>query len=173
MVRSKKGNGPEPSEFEESMGDVRPMKGRDKLRPTPAPRRPAPQSESQSPRFEVTQFGEKVEGHARGIDRKQLQRLKKGEFPVEERLDMHGLDTTTAQRALRQTCERAYEGSQRCVLVVHGRGLHSPDEAVLKEALHGWLTEPPLAQRVMAFASALDRDGGPGATYVLLRRARR
>jgi DNA-nicking Smr family endonuclease len=36
----------------------------------------------------------------------------------------------------------------------------------------GWLTSPPLAARVMAFASALPRDGGAGACYVLLRRVR-
>ena len=43
---------------------------------------------------------------------------------------------------------------------------------VLKEALLGWLCEPPLDRLVMAFASAVPEDGGTGATYVLLRRKR-
>jgi DNA-nicking Smr family endonuclease len=56
------------------------------------------------------------------------------------------------------------------VLVVHGRGLHSPGAPVLKHALPGWLAEPPLGQRVLAFASATPPHGGTGATFVLLRR---
>jgi DNA-nicking Smr family endonuclease len=43
---------------------------------------------------------------------------------------------------------------------------------VLKEAVLGWLCEPPLARLVMAFASAVPEHGGAGATYVLLRRQR-
>jgi DNA-nicking Smr family endonuclease len=43
---------------------------------------------------------------------------------------------------------------------------------VLKEAVFGWLCEPPLDRLVMAFASAVPEHGGTGATYVLLRRKR-
>jgi DNA-nicking Smr family endonuclease len=43
---------------------------------------------------------------------------------------------------------------------------------VLRDGVLAWLTAPPLAARVMAFATALPRDGGPGASYVLLRRTR-
>jgi DNA-nicking Smr family endonuclease len=43
---------------------------------------------------------------------------------------------------------------------------------VLREGVTDWLTAPPLAARVMAFASARPEDGGSGATYVLLRRVR-
>ena len=56
-----------------------------------------------------------------------------------------------------------------CVLVIHGRGSHSPDGPVLKQALIDWLAEPPVGSNVLAFASAKGGDGGVGATYVLLR----
>ena len=45
--------------------------------------------------------------------------------------------------------------------------------AVLKQAFLDWLAEPPLGSRVLAFTSARGRDGGVGATYVLLRRSDR
>ena len=40
---------------------------------------------------------------------------------------------------------------------------------MLKDALPVWLAEPALAGHVQAFASAIGRDGGVGATYVLVR----
>ena len=42
----------------------------------------------------------------------------------------------------------------------------------LKRQLLEWLAEPPVGERVMAFASAPAAQGGPGATLVLLRRRR-
>jgi DNA-nicking Smr family endonuclease len=46
-------------------------------------------------------------------------------------------------------------------------------EPVLKEALLEWLAEPPIGPKVLAFTSARGRDGGVGATYVLVRRGER
>jgi DNA-nicking Smr family endonuclease len=63
---------------------------------------------------------------------------------------------------------------KRCVLVVHGRGLHSKDQLpVLKDALRTWLATARFARHVLAFATARPVDGGGGAIYVLLRRAGR
>ena len=56
--------------------------------------------------------------------------------------------------------------------MVHGRGLHSPEGPVLKEALPGWLAAAPIGARVLAFATAGPEAGGAGASYVLLRRSR-
>jgi len=53
--------------------------------------------------------------------------------------------------------------------VVHGRGLHSAGNvAVLKSRVRALLRAHPA---VLAFADAPNTDGGPGAVYVLLRRA--
>ena len=66
----------------------------------------------------------------------------------------------------------AYADGDRCVRIVHGRGLRSQGGPVLKDAVLAWLQEPPLAAIVMAFASAPPAWGGPGALFVLLRRRR-
>ena len=69
---------------------------------------------------------------------------------------------------------QARAAGKRCVLIVHGRGLHSRDQLpVLKEALRGWLATHRLARHVLAFATARPADGGGGAVYVLLRRSGR
>ncbi len=122
--------------------------------------------------FRVKVSGDRIEGRAPGIDRAKLRRLKSGQLAVESDVDLHALDAKTARRVLREALAAAWEEGQRCVLVVHGKGIHSEGEPVLRSALVGWLEEPPLASRVLAFVSAAPRDGGAGATYVLLRRQR-
>ena len=128
---------------------------------------------SEGERFAVERLGERSEGLAAGIDRRHLVRLRRGEVPVELRVDLHGLAAAEARRRLAAELARAQAAGLRCVLVVHGRGLHSEGPAVLREGVAEWLSAGPLAARVMAFASARPADGGSGATYVLLRRQRR
>jgi DNA-nicking Smr family endonuclease len=124
------------------------------------------------PAFEISRSGERCEGLAMGVDRAHLRRLRRGEVDVERRLDLHGMTAAEARRALGAALREAASAGARCVLVVHGRGLHSEGGAVLKGGVVEWLTAPPIAGLVLAFASALPRDGGAGASYVLLRRRR-
>ena len=123
--------------------------------------------------FEIERAGETTAGIARGIDRRHLRRLKRGEVPVDLRLDLHGMDARSAKAELVRTLVAAHDRGQRCVLVVHGRGQRSEAGPVLKGRLPRWLAAPPLDALVMAFASAQGKHGGTGASYVLLRRHRR
>lgn len=167
------GEGPPGSEFEKAVSDARPMEGRDAVvPPARTVRRRRRREGAEAAGFEVERLGERVEGLAPGIDRAFLRRLRSGEFPVEARLDLHGLQESAAQRAVHEAIARLCGEGGRCLLVIHGRGRGSEAGPVLKEALPRWLTESPSAERVMAFSSARGRDGGVGATYVLLRRER-
>jgi len=178
---SKRRNRPPDAEptFAEAMRDVKPLAGRDKTRPPPA-REPSAPPETRSPpasgdaiAFEIRHVGERLEGHAPGIDRRYLRRLRAGRVPVDLRIDLHGLVAREARVAVRDALLDASDEGLRCALVVHGRGSHSAGEPILKRSLPAWLAEPPLGARILAFASAAPGDGGSGATYVLLRRARR
>jgi DNA-nicking Smr family endonuclease len=122
--------------------------------------------------FTLHESGERVEGLAEGIDRAHLDRLKRGQVPVEREVELHGLRQDEAGLEVRIELREAFEMAERCVLIIHGRGAHAETGPVLKEALLGWLCEPPLDRLVMAFASAVPEHGGTGATYVLLRRKR-
>jgi DNA-nicking Smr family endonuclease len=122
--------------------------------------------------FSVTRTGERVEGLARGVDPAHLRRLRRGEVEVERDLDLHGETAREARAQVAAALRAAYDAGERCLRVVHGRGLHSPGAPVLKDALLDWLAEPPLAALVLAFASAPPREGGAGALLVLLRRKR-
>ncbi len=107
---------------------------------------------------------------ATGADPNLLRKLRRGQIAVEGKVDLHGLRTVEAFRALVGAIERAQASGRRCLLVVHGRGNHSAAGAVLRTAVTGWLKGPPLDARVLAHAPARPQDGGDGARYILLRK---
>jgi DNA-nicking Smr family endonuclease len=103
-----------------------------------------------------------------GLQHKEIKRLKRGENGIEAGLDLHGCTTTQAKQKLLQFVAQSQQSGKRCVLLIHGRGLGANSgRAVLKSAINHWLPQMP---SVMAFCSALTKDGGLGAVYVLLRK---
>jgi DNA-nicking Smr family endonuclease len=103
-----------------------------------------------------------------GVDRASAERLKRGRYPVEARLDLHGMTQAEAHRALSGFVARSRSLGRRCVLVITGHGRASG--GVLKAAVPRWLGEPDLRPDVLAIAPGQPLDGGSGALYVLLRR---
>ena len=123
-----------------------------------------------APPFETRRRGEGTEGWARGTDPAHLDRLRRGEPEPSWEIDLHGFIAAEAREDLREALVEAHREGARCGLVVHGRGRHSAEGAVLREGLVEWLTAPPVGALVLAFTPARPADGGAGATYVLLRR---
>ena len=121
--------------------------------------------------FDITNSDEFIEGIAHGLDRRLLKRLRRGNYSVQSFIDLHGRTRQEARQALPQFIAEARRQQQRCVLIVHGRGLNSKDQIpVLKESLKVWLTRGSMARAVLAFCTARPSDGGAGAVYVLLRK---
>lgn len=115
--------------------------------------------------------GEPLEYRAPGVATSTLRQLRRGQYRVEGGVDLHGLTTARATKVLSDFMAEAREERARCVKVVHGKGIGSGDRGpVLKTLINAWLREQP---NVLAFVSAPPEDGGTGAVYVLLRRARR
>lgn len=109
------------------------------------------------------------------LDRRTAERLRKGQMPIEARLDMHGMTREQAYTALCSFIQRLYNNGARCVLVITGKGAKGPLEpetGVLKQITPEWLSTPPLDQYVLRAQSAKAKDGGTGALYVLLKRKR-
>ncbi|MFT3914151.1 MAG: Smr/MutS family protein [Anaeromyxobacteraceae bacterium] len=121
--------------------------------------------------FDLSDTDEYVEGCVAGLDQAVVKKLRRGEFAVQGHVDLHGLTRGEAKAAVDDFLRKARGAGKRCVLVVHGRGLHSKDQLpVLKDALRSWLASARFARHVLAFATARPADGGAGAVYVLLRR---
>ena len=104
-----------------------------------------------------------------GVPHKRLCQLKRGDIPWEARLDLHGYRPDAARDALCAFIEHQHQRGKRSLLIIHGKGSHLGQAPILKNHVNHWLQQLPL---VLAFHSALPRDGGTGALYVLLKRER-
>jgi DNA-nicking Smr family endonuclease len=119
--------------------------------------------------FKVSDTPEYIEGTGYNVPPSIVKRLHQGDFSIQAHIDLHGLCVDDAKEAFEKFLDGAINTSKRGVLVVHGRGLSSPSEPILKNKVKEWLTRGPWRKWVVAYCSARKCDGGAGATYVLLR----
>ena len=106
-------------------------------------------------------------GSAAGVDRRTADRLRRGQLPIDARLDLHGHTRETAHRVLSGFLAAAWDSGRRVILIVTGKG-----QGILKDAVPRWLNESPNRGRILLVAQAQPKHGGGGALYVLLRRRR-
>jgi DNA-nicking Smr family endonuclease len=119
--------------------------------------------------FIISKTPEYVEGIGRGIPPEFAERLHRGDFSIQAHLDLHGLSVAQAKDAFEDFLNKAIRSGKLGVLIIHGRGISSSGEPVLKNKVSEWLTRSHWRKWVIAFTSAQSYDGGAGATYVLLR----
>ncbi len=105
-----------------------------------------------------------------GIQKRVFKKLRRGQYIIIDKLDLHGLNIKQAKKLLLHFLESALQVEGSCVSIIHGKGHRSGNkEPVIKRQTNHWLKQHP---RVLAFHSAQPKDGGTGAVYVLLRRTR-
>jgi len=148
--------------------------------PVSPPKQPAANAPPQPPKPPELRPGE-----AKGLDRRTAERLRRGQFPIEARIDLHGQTQAEAHRALTAFITGAHKAGRRCVLVITGKGgppgarkdsgegvMPDRERGILRRAVPRWLNEPDLRPLILGFAQAQPTHGGAGAVYVLLRRKR-
>lgn len=106
-----------------------------------------------------------------GVDRATAERLRRGRYPIEATLDLHGMTQDEAHHALSGFVAASRRLGRRGVIVVTGHGRTTG--GILKAAVPRWLDEPELRRHVLMIAPTRPQHGGHGALYVLLRRASR
>lgn len=122
-------------------------------------------------RFEVTDDGRHVEGRRIDVPDETVRKLRRGTFPIDGRLDLHGMPVGDARKHVELFLRTMRARGERCVIVIHGKGQHSPQGiGVLRGEIAAWLSQAGPSEHVAAFATAREGDGGEGAVYVLLRR---
>ncbi len=165
--------------FRAAMRGVRPLSV--PKRATPSRRRPAPrarqtraeqanvlQESLAPPPVELDiQPGDSMQYRQAGVPETVLRRLRRGEYRIEAEIDLHGMRLAEARIHLREFLLAALTRRLQCLRIVHGKGLRSGQRGpVIKNAVHSLLRR---VDPVLAFTSAAMRDGGTGATLVLLR----
>jgi len=119
--------------------------------------------------FNVSDTPEYIEGTGYHVNPAVAKRLHQGNYSIEAHVDLHGYTAEDARKVFEKFLKWAVFTGKRGVLIVHGRGLCSPSEPVLKKKVEEWLKRGPWRKWVVAYSSARICDGGAGATYVLLR----
>jgi DNA-nicking Smr family endonuclease len=151
--------------FEREMADVVRLEPDPRGRVRAIPRISAPPA--------ATSSDDQVDGTdedfaAHGVDRREIRKLKRGEYAAESRRDLHGLTAAEACANVQRFIESSRHNRHRCVCIVHGRGLHSEGKmSILRARVRTFLRSQ---RSVLAYADAPRSDGGAGAVYVLLRK---
>lgn len=101
-----------------------------------------------------------------GVQKKVLQKLKRGRFPVKDQLDLHSMTVETGHQSLLDFIAQAQCSTLECVRIIHGKGLRSENLPRLKIMTLQALREHP---QVLAFTACKPADGGAGAVDVLLK----
>jgi DNA-nicking Smr family endonuclease len=105
-----------------------------------------------------------------GLQHNVLRKLRRGQYSVGAELDLHGMRVTEARQALTLFLQHALASNIKVARIIHGKGNGSLNkQPVLKGKVNHWLQQ---RIEVLAFCSARPVDGGTGAIYVLLRRAK-
>lgn len=156
--------------FLEAIAGATPLAGRDRVRQPPI-KEAIIKADPLPPRrklvLELDAAG-RPSGRAEGVNRAQVAALRAGKVRVEATLDLHGDTVAAAMPRLEKFVLESARAHRRCVLVIHGKGLHSDGVAVLRDAvLHALIGE--LSGLVHAFSAAAPADGGEGATAILVK----
>ncbi len=103
----------------------------------------------------------------KGFDTATETKFRRGQLPVEGRIDLHGMTQVKAHDALMRFITSAAKTGKRTLLVITGKGRLSEGGGVLRRMLPLWLEENP---HVLALTPAQPKDGGGGAFYLRLRK---
>jgi DNA-nicking Smr family endonuclease len=158
--------------FRAAVGEVKPLAEQNRITPRSAPRKPLlypPVSPLAIPDT-LSDFATENapdEFLSNGLSRMTLRKLRRGTWPIQDSLDLHGNNSDAARKLFQEFLHEATQRKLRCVLVIHGKGLNSQGgKAVLRRLTRHWLSQH---QQVLGYCDAPSKDGGSGAALVLLK----
>jgi DNA-nicking Smr family endonuclease len=166
--------------FRKTVGEVEPLKGKARVehpRKAPAPiahqrlrDERAALAESISDEFDamsLLETDDALSWQRDGIGAEVVRKLRRGHWVIQAQLDLHGARRDEARELLAEFLRASLRRGERCVRIIHGKGLGSVDkQPVLKSKVRNWLVQK---DEVLAFCQARPQDGGSGALIVLLR----
>ncbi|MET1253720.1 DNA endonuclease SmrA [Aliikangiella maris] len=106
----------------------------------------------------------KLDGVQPGVFKK----LRQGKYDIDYHLDLHRKTVAQARHDVYQLLRASIRYEYRTIMITHGKGLQSNPPARLKSYVNHWLKQ---VEQVIAFHSAIQRHGGVGSVYVLLKKS--
>ncbi len=171
------------TQFADVMGDVTPLRSREKVilaseRPGTASleerRRAAVAECSSNNNFLSTEYAPELGPHdiisfvRPGVQHGVFGKLRRGRYEPEATLDLHRHTVEEARGELWDFLRECRDSQLRAVMVLHGKGDRSPKAGVLKSFVAHWLRDIP---DVLAYHSAQPYHGGAGALYIMLKKS--
>lgn len=160
--------------WQEVVEDVTPLKARQR-EPEPSQEHVIQQRKRQAPVITAVtippgyvQYLE--EGDMSRVDGAIAQKLKSGTYPLDATLDLHGRTQDEAFEDLKYFIKAAYSLGKRCILVITGKGIGG--NGILHSQFPKWLNISGISEFVLAYNHAIQKHGGTGAFYVLLKKNR-
>ncbi|MCO4836899.1 MAG: Smr/MutS family protein [Oceanospirillaceae bacterium] len=127
--------------------------------------------------FEMLESQQSLTYSRVGLDSGSIRRLSNGHMRPTLTLDLHGYTIEAARESVWNAIRHAQAEGDRCLLIVHGKAgagykdeqgeIRGAGQALIKSHVNHWLQQ---IDAVLAFTSALPKDGGTGALYVLVKK---
>jgi DNA-nicking Smr family endonuclease len=109
-----------------------------------------------------------LEYRSDGVSLGVYRNLKRGQYPIDARLDLHRKKMAQSREEVFQFIKDCQKYDIRSAIILHGKGELSEPKAFLKSCVNTWLKQIP---EVLAFHSAQKHQGGVGALYVLIKKS--
>jgi len=107
------------------------------------------------------------------LDRSTEQKIRKGKYPIDGRIDLHGLTQDEAYESLSKFIGSAWQEKKRCLLIITGKGSVSSGGGVLRQKLPLWLEGPIFKSKIIFSCPSHIKHGGLGAVYIFLKRQKK
>jgi len=105
------------------------------------------------------------------VNKRMKSKFERGLIRPEAFLDLHGYNRVDAEKTLEDFIKTCIFKEKRCILIVTGKKKSMfGSKSVLRELVPRWLNENKYFPLVLAHSFAIQKDGGDGARYVLLRK---
>ena len=122
-----------------------------------------------------------------GLSRRQVRKINTGQLAIDRVIDLHGQSREQAEKNLMRLIPACSEDGLSCLLVITGKGnkrfaqttgIAAEDrkredfainDGVLRAFVPELLARPPLAHYVASVRQSVQKHGGDGAFYVMLR----
>ena len=114
----------------------------------------------------------------RNVDNAMAKRIRRTQYEVEAKLDLHGITVNEAYEKVRNFVFESYHQKKRCIIIVTGKGYQKEDDdifssrGVLREKVPEWLNAFDVRPLILSISNPPEKLGGRGALYIILRRHR-
>lgn len=146
---------------------VKPLKGREKLRKIEPKKLPRTRDIVISKKEDITPIKVK----AQPLPPKRIRQLKRHDIPIEASIDLHGMTLERAHKALMSFIKKSITNELHCLEIVTGKGDPLKGTGKIRREVPLWLQEITIKSHILHVEESHITRGG--SYLVLLRKAKK